>query len=172
MPGLGSFAVLLVLQPPTFISSAFFVVVDALSIGLVVLPAASVHVAIGILELALAVRRVERPFALVLSAVRPHHAALTMSHPTAPLACVDGARSVGIGSLLDLGVILENASQSLLALSGLEVLVRLCRFVFYSVLSSCYVAPDKSLQSHNASKLFCSIAFFGFFFLNKDFHFA
>ena len=81
-----------------------------MSIRLVVLPAASVHVAEGILKLALAVRRVERPFALVLSAVRPHHAALAMSHPTAPLACVNGARGVGVGSLLDLGAILENSS--------------------------------------------------------------
>jgi hypothetical protein len=58
----------------------------------------------------LAVRRVERPFALVLSAVRPHHAALAVSHPSAPLTCVNGARGVGVGSLLDLGVVLENAS--------------------------------------------------------------
>ena len=81
-----------------------------MSIRLVVLPAASVHVAVGILELALAVCRVERPFALVLSAVRPHHVALAMSHPSAPLTCVNSACGVGVGSLFDLGVVLENAS--------------------------------------------------------------
>mmetsp|Transcript_22467 Transcript_22467/g.64585 ORF Transcript_22467/g.64585 Transcript_22467/m.64585 type:complete len:265 (-) Transcript_22467:203-997(-) len=95
-PSLDAEAMLEVVQPLPHIGGASFVVVDAATVGHVVLPLADEHVPVGMGEPAVAKGCIRIPFAFVRGAIWPYLTADAGPHVAAPLPDIRGAGSEGV----------------------------------------------------------------------------